>query len=333
MKPSTPILSILLVASIGYAAFLQMELNRLETSLASVADEVEQFEEPLPESTLALETNEEPPAELGSAATAFQDLVEAEAGPSREEERAARRQERTQRMLAAFEDPQMRVDMIERQMNRIDSRYAEFFKTLDLPQEDLEILRTLMAEGGVLNWEMRTRGFGASSEEERALLNEERQFQREVLQGEITALLGEEKSAALDDYTESLPYRSQVEALASSLSFTDTPLSDDQSERLVTSIKEVSQSFEYTRDLSDMRGRGVSNLSSEEVATYFKEREEYDSRVLEAASETLSDAQLAAYAERQLAERERNQRQIEYMLENPNTGRGSGPGARGGPRF
>jgi len=190
-----------------------------------------------------------------------------------------------------------------------------------------------MAENGVVGMEKRMRGFGAGSEEERERVNDERQLQRDVLENEISALLGEQNASALQDYTDSLPYRGQVEALASSLSFTDTPLSETQSEGLVKSITEVSQSFEYTNDLSRMRGRGMSDLSSEQVSTYFQEREEYDARVLEAASETLSDAQLAAYAERQLAERERDQRQIEYMLENPDRGRGGPGGGRGGPRF
>lgn len=329
MKTSTLTLSVLLVGAAGYAVFLQTEVNRLKSSLVAVEAQAEQAAhiETKPEAKpIEVATSEIEPASY---------VQEPEAAPEperpSEEDRAARRQDRMQRMLAAFEDPQMRVDMIERQMNRIDNRYADFFKTLDLGQDELDILRTLMAESGVVNWEMRMRGFGASNEEERALVGEERDLQREVLKEEIAALLGEEKAAALDEYTDSLPYRGQVEALASSLSFTDTPLSDTQSEGLVQSIKEVSQSFEYTNDISQMRGRGMSNLSTEEVSTYFLEREEYDARVLEAASDTLSDAQLAAYAERQLAERERDQRQIEYMLENPERGRGGPGGGRGGP--
>ncbi|MBK1876775.1 hypothetical protein [Pelagicoccus mobilis] len=332
MKTSTLTLSVLLLGAAGYAAYLQTEVNRLKASLeANVA-----VEEPVAEAVAEKEMPDVVEEQVAAAATEDVYRQEPEAAPEperpSEEERAARRQERMGRMLAAFEDPQMRVDMIERQMNRIDNRYAEFFKTLDLSDDELEVLRTLMAESGVVNWEMRMRGFGAANEDERALVSEERQLQHDVLQGEIAALLGEENAAALQDYTDSLPYRGQVEALASSLSFTDTPLTDVQSEGLVTSIKEVSQSFEYTKDLAQLRGRGMQDLSGSDVSTYFEERAEYDSMVLEAASETLNDAQLAAYAERQLAERERDQRQIEFMLENPDRGRGGPGGGRGGPR-
>jgi len=333
MKNSTLILSVLLVAAIGYAAFLQTEVNRLKASFAAVEEETATISNLPVEAKPESEPAESPQAQEALAASGPGAEVAPERERPSEEDRAARRQDRMRRMLAAFEDPQMRVDMIERQMERIDSRYAEFFKTLDLSSDELDVLRTLMAENGVVGMEMRMRGFGAGSEEERERVNDERQLQRDVLENEISALLGEQNASALQDYTDSLPYRGQVEALASSLSFTDTPLSETQSEGLVKSITEVSQSFEYTNDLSRMRGRGMSDLSSEQVSTYFQEREEYDARVLEAASETLSDAQLAAYAERQLAERERDQRQIEYMLENPDRGRGGPGGGRGGPRF
>lgn len=329
MKKSTISLSVLLAGSLAYAAYLQTEVNRLKASLE--AGDMIAVEGVAPEQSEGVDAASELASEARGATYAQAPEAAPEPERTREEERAARRQERMERMLAAFEDPQMRVDMIERQMNRIDNRYADFFKTLNLSQEEIDVLRTLMAESGVVNAEMRMRGFGASSEEERALLSEERELQREILEGEIAALLGEENASALQEYTDTLPYRGQVEALASSLSFTDSPLTEEQSEGLVMSIKDVSQSFEYTKDLTEMRGRGMASLTSEDVSTYFMEREEYDARVLEAASDTLTDEQLAAYAERQLAERERDQRQLEYMLENPSTGRGGPGGGRGGP--
>lgn len=333
MRPSTLSLSVLLVVSIGYAAYLQIEVNRLKDAAVLVADEAGERLSKALDVEEELVGSETEGSSIEAADGAATPEVVAQAEPSAEQSRAARREERMQRMLASFEDPQMRADMVERQMNRIDGRYAEFFKTLDLNPDDLEVLRTLMAERGVVNWEMRMRRFGASNDEERESLEGERQLQREVLAQEIELLLGEDNAVALQDYTESLPFRGQVDALASSLSFTDSPLSADQGEALVASFQEVSRTFEYTNDLSEMRGRNFGNLSSDDVSTYFKEREEYDSRILEVASETLDDAQLAAYAERQLAERERAQRQIEFMMENPDGGRGGPGGGRGGPRF
>ncbi|MDQ8182804.1 hypothetical protein [Pelagicoccus sp. SDUM812005] len=323
MKSSTITLSVLLAGALAYAGYLQSELSRLKA-----ASELGEAEPPQTVAKADLGEEAEPDVALSAAAGrtgTVEAPVEAEGAPPRES-REARRAERLKQMLSAFEDPEMRVDMIERQMNRVDARYADFFKSLDLSPDELDTLRTLMAEEGVVGWEMRMRTFGADSEEARAEAEQARELQRELIRDQIAALLGEDNAAALQDYSETLPYRGEVESLASSLSFTDSPLSEGQSEALVVAIRDVSKSYEYSVDLSELRGREAANLKSSDIETFFNERAERDELVLQAASESLNDAQLAAYAERQLAERERDRRQMEFMLQNP------GSFDRGGPR-
>ncbi|MBC2605811.1 hypothetical protein [Pelagicoccus albus] len=320
MKTSTITLSVLLVGAVAYAGFLQIELNKLKEKSAIGSEDVAASLE-----NQVLDTAGTPASRaLGPDGEAGPPPDSPEDGMSREERRRARMEQ----MLTAFEDPQIRMDMIERQMNRVDERYAAFFKTLDLSPEALETLRTLMAESGVVDWEMRMRGFSAETEEDRDRISMERDLQKDVLADEIAALIGEESAAALAEYTASLPYRNEVDALASSLSFTESPLSSEQSEALVSSIASVSQDYEYTKDLSSIRGREASEITASDISTYFSERAERDAQVLEAAADSLSDEQLAAFAERQLAERERDQRQMEFMVQNPGSG---GPGF-GGPR-
>lgn len=320
MKRTTVSLSVLLAAALGYAGYLQTELNRLKpeadrvpsTDIAEMEGEISAAVEE--DVVMTSEVESKPPVVEGTEPPAA----------SREDVRENRRLERMRQMAAAFDDPQMRMDMVERQMNRVDSRFADFFKDLDLNPDDVDTLRTLMAERGVIDWEMRMRSFGADSEEARVELERERERQKSLLEEQIAGLIGENNTLALQDYTETLPYRNEVEALASSLSFTDSPLSPEQSEVLVRSIRDVSEEFEYSVDLSNMRRRGISEVSSEDIETYFDERSNLEEQVLAAASDSLSDAQLAAYAERQLAERERDRRQLEFIQQNP--------GAGGGPR-
>ncbi|MDQ8200729.1 hypothetical protein QEH56_21355 [Pelagicoccus enzymogenes] len=322
MKPSTITLSVLLLAAVGYAAYLQTELNRLqEAGLAVVAEPEVASQRPEPE-----QRDEQERLETSAPEAVVVQATPTETPPPSRENWEARRAERMKQMVAAFEDPAMRVDMIERQMNRVDSRYAAFFKTLNLSSEDLDTLRTLMAEQGVVGWEMRMRSFGADTPESREEMDLARELQREMLQDQIVGLLGEENAAALQDYSDSLPYRGEVEALASSLSFTETPLSPQQTEALVGALRDVSSSFEYSVDLSRMRGREAASIDPADIDTFFQERATRDELVLQAAAESLSDAQLAAYAERQLAERERDRRQMEFMQQNP------GGFGRGGPR-
>lgn len=328
MRTSTVSLSVLLVAALAYAGYLQLENSRLKGELAEGRAEVALLDgtdlgndrEPVKEEATqwAGRRTEGPALGAGAKGTS-------EAGGG--EERSSwqdRRRERMERMAAAFEDPQMRVDMIERQMNRIDSRYAEFFKELGLSNEDLDTLRTLMAERGVINWESRMRRFGAESDEERELLEQERKQQRDVLGDEIKALLGDDRAIALKDYTESLPYREEVSRLETSLSFSESPLTDAQSELLVEQLRQATQDFEYTNDLSEMRGRQFGNVSSGDVSLYFEERAKRDDLILQSVAGTLNDSQLAAFAERQLAERERDRRQMEFMLNSGGSFSGNG---------
>ncbi len=328
MKTSTITLSVLLAGAVAYAGFLQTEVNRLKAarsveSPAGLAEvKASGVSEPAEERAVV---SAPPPAAVAAPDVESSPPASPPAGDWQ-----TRRAERMKQMVAAFEDPQMRVDMIERQMNRVDSRYADFFKTLDLSPEDLDTLRTLMAEQGVVNWEMRMRSFEADSDEARSEMDAAREIQKKALENQIDSLLGEAGAAALEDYSETLPYRNEVEGLATSLSFTSTPLTAGQSEALVGTIRDVSKSFEYTVDLSQMRGREMSKVDAADIDSYFQERSTRDEMILQAAAESLNDEQLAAFAERQMAERERDRRQLEFMQQNPG-GFGRG-GTRNGPR-
>lgn len=325
-------LSVVLAAVVGYAVYLQTEVSRLAKLVAEPLDaessRVESSEPAVSEEVTAQENEGSKPSDGVQTATRLQPPESQQQNSGEEQNRVDRRQQRMDRMAALFEDPQMRADMVERQMGRIDDRFAQFFKTLNLSSEEMDTLRTLMAERNVLNWESRMRRFGAEDEVERDLIAAERELHREVLADEIEGLLGKEDTVALKQYSDSLPYRSDVEALAKSLSFTETPLSDSQSEALVSSMQAASKEFEYTKDLSEMRGPRREEVTRRDIETYFSERTERDALVLEIASDTLDDAQLAALAERQLAERERDRRQMEFMQQNPPVGRGGNRGPR-----
>lgn len=322
MRSSTVILSVLLVAAVGYAAFLQREIARLRNLQPSDAADSELVDD----FALAGETEEErvvrslfgTNALAEISATGEAGAIEtgsADAEPRRSEGWQERRRERASRMAAAFDNPDMRLDMVERQMQRVDAEYASFFKRLDLPPEQLETLRTLMAERSVVDWESRARALAATSDEERAEIREIRRSQREMLEGEIETLLGEEGAAELQQYTNNLPYRREVEELATSLSFTDSPLREEQTERLIREMRRVSSEFAYTKDLSDLRREDRRDLSPDDVAQYFAERRVRDDILIDAAAESLNPEQLAAFAERQIAERERERRQMEFMLQ------------------
>lgn len=307
MRTSTLPLSILLAGAVGYAAFLQLELSRLKKQGAIVAAPPSERLDMISEKTAAgVPVLDE--SKTGAVASEEEGEERVSGGEWRERRR--------ERMAAIFDNPEMRLDMVERQMSRIDSSYAGFFRSLDLGPDEIEVLRTLMAEQNIIGWESRMRSSSARTDAERAEAEAAARQQREVLAAEIDKLLRDEGAAALQDYRDSLPYRREVEALASSLSYGEAPLSPEQSELLVQKLQTVSTDHRFTNDLSRIGRGGSVDLSAEDVDLHFKERREHDALVVDAAAEALNEQQLAAFAEKQVAEREREERRVRFMLEN-----------------
>ena len=332
---STASLSILSILLAAYAGYLSVENNRLkklveeneEQAAAALKEEAAEFSE---SSTSDGEPVSERPfvADESSPPSVNDEF-------SREERRDQRREERQGRlnqMLANLQDPEFRMDLIERNMGRIDQRFAAFFKTLDLSSEEIDLLKTLMAEREVTRAEGQMRMI-AAEEEDREAIREETRLQRELLVEDIKDLLGEEEASRLVEYTQSLPFRSEVAELAQSLSYTDSPLSEAQSESIVSAYTNISKNFEYTHDLTGRNRFQASEYGQEAVDTYLQEREVFDSMVLEQAARTLNDSQLTSLAEKQISDREREARQLQFSLENPgggNDGRRGGFGRGGG---
>ncbi len=327
------ILSFLAIALAGYSGFLSMENQRLKRQLADASNPLVPSKKIVKDAEAeTLAENGKPNEQVqerGGRFEGFENLTREEIMERRKEARAAQ----LARALEAFEDPELRMDMVERQMQRLDRGYADFFKRLNLPPEELDALKTLMAERSVLRMEAGLRA-SAASEEERKALKEEYSNQMVLLSDDINGLLGEEDAKKLTQYTKTLEYRGEVENFERSLSYTDTPLDERQSEALVNAFAKVDKDFEYTVDISANRGRGREGndiqLTKEVVDTYYQEREMYDAMLLEQASKVLNEAQLASLAAQQISERERDYRQAQQALENPAPTDGRGGFNRGG---
>lgn len=335
-------LSVVAIALAAYAGFLQVENSRLKGRLAAIEvqppmeDEAEaatkEPEEPAPSLAEAGDAEDsEPEATRGQAGG---QPAASEAAESPESEwrarREAMREAMRQRMERFFADPDMRLDQVERSMIRIDERYADFFKKLDLDPEEIEVIKTLMAEREVLGREARFQMMAAETDEEREAVREKLQADRDLLSEEIEQKLGEENAARMRTYEAGLPYKDTVEQFALSQSYGETPLSDRQSEALLNAYARVNQQYQYTHDLSGMNRWERRNIDRQQLETYFRERELFEAEVLSAAASALSEAQLASLAEKQLADREREKREMLFQLENPLGGRRGGWG--GPPR-
>ena len=329
---STVILSIVAVMFAAYSGYLSMENRSLKRQIANRAN-----------TPIVVKASIEPEvvAEASEVEAAPEVATEGRRGrfaegeqPTREEI-AERRKEIREKQIAAmlerFSDPEQRMEMIEGMMGRLDRGYADFFKRLNIPTDQINILKTLMAEQSLLRMEGGIRASGAT-EEERTALKESMNGERDLLDADIVALLGEEGANSLKKYSNTLEYRGDVETLERSLSYTETPLPRRQSEGLVSAYAKVDNEYDYTYDLNNNRGGRGQETTKEMVDTYYQERSAYEAALLEEASKFLNDAQLASLAEKQLSEYERDMRQSEQQLSSDG-GRGGfrgGGGDRGG---
>lgn len=334
---TTSVLSVLLIGFAAYSGYLSMENRSLKRQLANMAL--------VPESMRSNPVQDA--VEVASTAEGAERGIEGRRRPLDEngelltredifERRREQRNEGIQRMLEALDDPERRLDMIERNMGRIDRAYEDLFKRLKLPPEELDALKTLMAEQGLLRMEGQLRA-SLAEDGDRDAVREDYKNQRDQLTQDIYALLGEDKAAQFKYFSNTLEYRGDVDDIERTLSFTETPMTVRQSEGLVKAFASVDKNFEYSYDLEQLRRGGRDQITQEIVDTYYHEREIYDAMILENASQVLNDQQLAALAEQQISDREREQREMQYQLDNPDTGgRGGfsggfrGGGGRGG---
>lgn len=343
---STLIVPALAVGFAAYAGFLSMENSRLKALLA----ETPKVEKPITAESVAevaeevVEITEE--IEQPRRRDDFSEFENMSPEERRERFAERRREARVahlERALFAFEDPELRMDMIERQMERLDRGYADFFKRLGLPPEEIDALKTLMGERSLIRMESSMRA-SAVTDEEREAIREDYRNQFASLSEDIDALLGEEDAQKLKRYSNTLHYRGGVESFERALSYSESPLSKRQVEGLVNVYAQVDKDFEYSVDISQLHGRGRDRdsapLTQELVDTYYLEREIYDAMLLEEAAAVLNEAQLASLAAQQISEREREKRQAQLALENANVsdvpggefppGRGGFGGGRGG---
>lgn len=337
---STVIVSGLAVGFAAYAGYLSMENSRLKALLAETpkvekritVDGVTEAVEEVAENAEEIEQ----PRRRGDFAE-FENMSPEERRERFAERRREARAAQLERALAAFDDPELRMDMIERQMERLDRGYADFFKRLGLPPEEIDALKTLMAERNLIRMESSMKA-SAVTDEEREAIREDYRNQFAALSEDIDALLGEEDAQKLKQYSNTLQYRGDVESFERALSYSETPLSKRQAEGLVNVYAKVDKDFEYSVDISQLQGRGRGRdsapITQELVDTYYQEREIYDAMLLEQAAAVLNEAQLASLAAQQISEREREQRQAQLALENANVSDVPGGGfPRGGEGF
>jgi hypothetical protein len=138
--------------------------------------------------------------------------------------------------LAMMENPEMQKLMHVQQKASLDGRYAALFKSLNLTPEQLEKFKNLLVERQTAMMDV----FAAAREQGINPRTDPEAFQKLIadaqaeIDASIEATLGEVGYTQYKSYEEAMPQRNTVSQLGQRLSYSTTPLSDSQSEQLVS---------------------------------------------------------------------------------------------------
>lgn len=140
------------------------------------------------------------------------------------------------RMEELMKNPEFAAAMTAQAKSRLDRQYADLFKRLNLPPAQLEQLKSLLAEKQTARLDVMAaaRAEGLDFRDNRAEIAAlMRQTQGEIDLA-INEAIGADAFAAYQAYEQTAPQRAAVSSLEQRLSYTATPLTQAQSDQLVT---------------------------------------------------------------------------------------------------
>lgn len=148
------------------------------------------------------------------------------------------------RLHELMEDPEFAAAWQAQQKAALDGPYAPLFRKLNLTPQQVDRLKTLLAERSTARMDVmsaaREQGFtGRESRDEIRTLMQATQAE---IDASIREVLGEQGFSQLQQYERTAPQRTVVNQLESRLSYSSAPLTSAQSEALVNILAETSGS-------------------------------------------------------------------------------------------
>lgn len=131
--------------------------------------------------------------------------------------------------------PEVQAMLSVQQKAAIEQRYAALFKNLSLPADQVEKLKTLLAERSTTMQDVlaAARDQGVNPRENPDAFRKMISDAQEQINQSIKATIGESGFAQLANYEQTMPQRNLVNELQQRLSYTTTPLTAAQAEQMV----------------------------------------------------------------------------------------------------
>lgn len=207
---------------------------------------------------------------------------------------------------AIMNNPQARKLQAAVMQGGLDARYGALFKALGLTAEQLAQFKSLLVEKeqAVMDAMAAARDQGLSPFSDPDAFRQAVQDAQASTDDQIKALLGDSGYSQYQQYEQTLPERTLVTQLQQSLSYTSSPLTDDQASQLVEAFSQSASQASGDAVAGPPPGPGSGGPGSGSEAV--------TSQVLTAAQSVLSSSQLAAL--QQIQSQQQAQQQLGQLM-------------------
>ena len=215
-------------------------------------------------------------------------------------------------LAAMFKDPKMK-EMIKSQQKlvmgpMIEKSYAGLFKQLNLTPEQSTGLKDLLQGKMLVAADMGMSLMdGSLDATKRTELAKQTKADTDEYDAQIKQFLGDENFKAFESYEKLLPDRTEVGQFNDELSGTGLAMNAEQQQQLVQALNDERTGFKWSTDYNNKNPGDTdyaSLFSEEKLATFAKEKEQFDNQFLNRAKGILTPDQYSAYVKHQATMRE-----------------------------
>jgi hypothetical protein len=138
-------------------------------------------------------------------------------------------------MMAMMDRPEVQRMVALQQKASLDERYSDLFKSLSLTPEQLEKFKDLLVEKrtAIMDVLAAARGEGINPRSDREAYNKLVADAQADIDATIRSTLGEAGFAQYDNFEKTIPQRTVVNQLEQRLSYSSTPLTNQQSDLMI----------------------------------------------------------------------------------------------------
>ena len=315
------ILSILLIGSVALGVLYVNESGKLtkqSAQLEQTQQQVAALEAELKEKTEAIENARETEAKAKILQKTLTESTSAAVEQSKKSEQLqnslaeARTNNPMHSMAAMFKDPKMR-EMMKSQQKAfmgpvIDKQYSDLYKQMNMTPEQTatfkDLLQKKMLAGADAGFSMMDDSLDAS---QRADLAKQVKSQTDDFDNQIKDFLGDQNYQSYQSYEKTVPDRMSIGQFNDQFAGTPNALSGDQQNQLVQAMSEARNNFQWTSGLNQQNpganGDMATLLAADNIDRFVAERTQFDDQFLARAQQILTPAQLTAFKEFQVTQR------------------------------